>query len=77
MPGKAHMGLDDIRPGTQSGKTKVSRAYCEGRQANENGALVTANPFPDTKSETFEAWDTGWQDKEAGLISARSVGCST
>ena len=76
MAGKAHMGLDSITPGTQSNKTKVSRTYCEGRQASANGALRTTNPFPDNKSETFVAWDQGWGDHDGAVLTARETGCS-
>ena len=77
MPGKQHMGLDSVAVGTQSGKTIVARAYCEGRQASANGALITTNPHSaDTKQENFIAWDQGWVDEDTGANTARSVGCS-
>ncbi len=70
------MGLDSIVPGTQSGKTATARAYCEGRQASADGALETANPFPDAKGEYFVAWDQGWVDHDTSALTAREVGCS-
>ncbi len=77
MPGKAHLGLDSIEPGTQSNKTMVARAYCEGRQASANGALITTNPHSaDTKQENFIAWDEGWVDHDTSANTAREVGCS-
>ena len=76
MPGKIHLGIDSIAPGAQSMKTKTSRAYCEGRFAESEGVLQAANPFPDNKSETFVAWDQGWQDSLAGTPTARETGCA-
>ena len=76
MPGKIHLGIDSITPGAQSMKTKVARAYCEGRFAESIAAPQVSNPFPDNKSETFIAWDQGWSDHLAGTPSARETGCA-
>ncbi len=62
MPGKLNVGLDALSVGTQSTKSKVAKAYCEGRAANQDGVLQSANPDPDPKGETFISWDQGWQD---------------
>ena len=76
MPGKQHLGLDSVTPGTQSGKTIVARAYREGRQASADGALIGTNPHTDNKAESFVAWDQGWQDQDGAVNTAREVGCS-
>ena len=76
MPGKTHLGLDALEPGTQSGKYREPRSYCEGRKANADGALITANPHTDDKAEAFVAWDQGWTDKENGTNTDREVGCA-
>ena len=76
MPGKAHLGLEAIADGIQSGKTREPRAYCEGRKANADGALITANPHTDTKAEAFISWDQGWLDKDGALNTDREVGCA-
>ena len=36
-----------------------SRAYCEGRQAAADGALIGSNPHPNA-SEAGQAWDLGY-----------------
>ncbi len=76
MPGKLTMGLDALDPGTQSTKSKVAKAYCEGRAASAAGALITTNPDADPKGETFVAWDQGWTDEDSGSVDVSLTGCA-
>jgi len=46
---------------------RQARAYCDGRKANIDGALIITNPFnPDTEWENSEAWGFGWTAADLG-----------
>lgn len=78
MPGKLTMGLDSLSVGTQSDKSKVARAYCEGRAAAAAGALISTNPntAQGAKDEAFIAWDQGWVDVDSALVDVSLTGCA-
>ena len=78
MPGKLTLGLDALSVGTQSGKSKVAKAYCEGRAASAAGALIGTNPnaIEAPKGEAFIAWDQGWTDEDSGSVDVADTGCA-
>lgn len=75
MPGKLNVGLDAVDPGTQSSKSKVAKAFCEGRSAQIAGVLQSENPnaAQGAKDEAFVSWDSGWA---AALAADDPLGCA-
>jgi len=67
MPGKFCNG----RPSSPS-KLRESRAHCEGRQAAEDGLLITDNPWVEEQSHIdWAAWALGFVE----YGSNNPVGC--
>lgn len=71
MPGK-------VKAGTVVNPTfRVSKAYCEGRQASAAGALQNTNPHQNP-SPAYSAWDAGWLTYVSGGTTTLAVdNCAT
>ena len=52
-------------------KLKSSKAYCEGRKAQIDGVLKSANPHTGLDAEDALAWDSGHSD----ALAATDRGC--
>ena len=78
MPGKLTLGLDSLSVGTQSDKSKVARAYCEGRAAAAAGALIGTNPntAQGAKEVAWSSGDQGWFEVDSALVDVSLTGCA-
>jgi len=52
---------------------RQARAYCDGRKANVDGALIDTNPFnPANEFENSEAWNFGWTAASLGETASQT-----
>ena len=57
-----------------AGNAKLSRAYCEGRQASFDGALIGTNPHL-AGSEAADVWDAGHASYVTGGLTPGPKDC--
>ncbi len=59
--------------GTSSYNPRTARAYCEGRKANVDGELISANPFTvDRERENYDSWNFGWTAASVGETASQT-----